>query len=294
MNTYDETTQEPKSPFPPGTPTDVARRTTLSELCRAWTTTEREITVAFKLIARAEKRLEDVFQGGNHSFSVQEYNHGMNWKEPKEATERLRRQVWRVIAERMALRQNMSLAQAKELDRQIETGEGLPPIRYADVLATVETLLSRRGEFLEAKVHECYRWLRPDCWSGTGRYGYVPLATNRKSFEAGVGVKVIISYGCTRSYRGGFEANYNRRDELRALDQVFHLLDGQPQPTTHNGALCDAIATQTKSGQPDADTPYFHARCHGNGNLHLTFKRRDLLDRFNAIAGGRNLNPPKP
>lgn len=281
------------NPFPPGTPTDVARRTTLSELCRAWNTAEREIAAAFKLIERAEGRLESVFQGGNHCFSVQKHGQSVNWSKPQEATERLRRQVWRVIAERMALRQNMSLAQAKELDRQIETGEGLPPIRYTDVLATVETLLSRRGEFLEAKVHECYRWLRPDCWSGSGRYGYTPLATNRKSFEAGVGEKVIISYGCQRCFRGGFEVNYNRRDELRALDQVFHLLDGQPQVTTHGGELCDAIYTQTKTGGRDAETPYFHARCYGNQNLHLTFKRRDLLDKFNLIAGGKNLGPGK-
>jgi hypothetical protein len=209
--------------------------------------------------------------------------------------ERLRRQVWRVITERLELRSVMSLAQTKELDRQIETGEGLPPIRYEDLLATVESLNNRRGDFLNAKVHEVYRWLRPQHWSGEPRpYHTPPLRTNAKSFAAGVGRKVIISYGVERSYGTGrgFAIHYNRRDEFRALDQVFHLLDGNPQSATFNGELCDAVALQTKTTGDTAETDYFRVKCCKNQNLHLEFKRGDLLDQFNLIAAGQNLNPP--
>lgn len=284
-------------PFPPGTPTDVARQNTITDLCRAWNRSEAEVKAAFKLIARAEARLTEVFKGGDrHHFKVQSYNHtSLDWTKPDEATERLRRQAWAVIAERLELRACMSLAKIAELDRQIETGEGLPPIRYADVVATVETLMNRREEFMRDKVHECYRWLRPDCWSGNRhRYGHTPYATNRKSFDAGVGEKVIIAYGCERGYarNAAYSIAYSKRDQMRALDQVFHLLDGAEQARTYNGELCDAVATQTVNGNTVAETTYFQVKCFANQNIHLRFKRLDLLDRFNLIAAGKNLNPP--
>ena len=37
------------------------------------------------------------------------------------------------------------------------------------------------------------------------------------------------------------------------------------------------------------ETPYFKGRVFSNGNMHLEFKRRDLLKRLNQIAGGRRL-----
>lgn len=273
------------------TTTDLERRSTLTELCRAWQDTEQEIKTAFEAIARAEARLAAVFDGGSNAFSVQEHHGYIDWKNPAHCLERLQRQAWRAITNRLELRPLMSLAQIKELDAQIETGTGLPPIRYEDLLATVEALHSRRGEFLREKVHECYRWLRPDCWNANRKSYYEPYKTNAKSFAAGVGEKVIIVYGVERAYGRGYRVNYHKRDHLRALDQVFHLLDGKPQPTSYQGALADAIDQQTKQNDTNtAETDYFRAICYKNQNLHLEFKRKDLLDQFNAIAGGFNLN----
>lgn len=41
------------------------------------------------------------------------------------------------------------------------------------------------------------------------------------------------------------------------------------------------------------ETDLFAFRCCANGNLHLRFRRLDLLARFNQIAGGRRLRPQK-
>lgn len=299
MNTYDEATQEPESPFAPGTPTGLTQRTTLSELCRAWNRSERELKAAFKLLRRAESRLEDVFGGSDrHRFTIQCYKHThLEFDRPEIALSRLHRQAWAVIAERLELRTVMSLKQIAELDGQIEHGKDLPPIRYADLLATVESLLNRRGEFLREKVHECYRWLRPEHWNAdrSGKqYYHAPYVTNAKSFTAGVGRKVIISYGCERGYSqtASYTIAYSKRDQLRALDQVFHLLDGKEQPRTFNGELIDAVALQTKNGGSEAETDYFRVKCFRNQNIHLEFKRGDLLDKFNLIAAGKNLNAP--
>ena len=50
--------------------------------------------------------------------------------------------------------------------------------------------------------------------------------------------------------------------------------------------LCAVVRTTGKG-----ETPLFGFRVFRNGNLHIEFKRPDLLDRLNRIAGGARLRP---
>ena len=103
-------------------------------------------------------------------------------------------------------------------------------------------------------------------------------------------MRLILTYAVEHSYRhdGGFSVRYHKRDELRALDQVFHMMDGKPQPESYEGGICDAVNRTT--GQENRwESDYFKGRAFKNGNLHLEFKRQDLVDRFNAVAGGARL-----
>jgi len=271
--------------YPDGTPLSVAKRTTLSELCKVWASSEREIRAAFLLISEAEARLDAVFGGDSRNLSVQSFGGYVNFKEPDDALQNLKRQVWGALADRMELRTMMSLSRVRELDEQIKTGEGLPPMDYASVLATLITVMDKRDDFLREKVLECYQWLRPAGWHRTD------YKTNQKSHAAGVGKKVILTYACSRSYQrnSAFEISYGSRDRFRAIDQVFHLLDGKEQPRSHNGELCDAVVAQTSGTKNTFETEYFRGRCFANQNVHLEFRREDLVGQFNLLAGGANL-----
>ena len=55
---------------------------------------------------------------------------------------------------------------------------------------------------------------------------------------------------------------------------------------THRGPLIDAIEA-AKDGT--GETEYFRFRCFRNRNLHLEFKRLDLVAKLNAVAGGMRL-----
>jgi len=85
---------------------------------------------------------------------------------------------------------------------------------------------------------------------------------------------------------GRFHVKYDQVRHVTALDNIFHRLDGKGVPPGYQGPLCDAI-----NSSPDGKfrTEYFEGTCHKNGNLHLTFLRRDLLEKFNAIAGRNRL-----
>jgi hypothetical protein len=60
---------------------------------------------------------------------------------------------------------------------------------------------------------------------------------------------------------------------------------------SHNGPLYDAI---TDSSDGTGETEYFKFKCFKNQNLHVEFKRLDLVARLNAVAGGARLREAKP
>lgn len=271
----------------------VARRTSITELCNAYAASETEIRQAFALLVTARDRLKSFFaeDGYLSSFDIGAGRHHdrPDYNNPDATMAAVQKQVWGALVARLELRKVMSLKRAKELDAQIESGEGLPPITTPNVMAMLESTLNQAGQFLEEKVLECYEKLRPR------GYSLADYKTNQKSEASGVGRKVILTYAVQRSYTkaGGFEVRYGgTQDELRALDQVFHLLDGQPANVNGGswaGELCDAIRTQTTGQNNLFATPYFRGRCFGNGNLHLELVRADLVDRFNLIAGGNRI-----
>jgi len=51
----------------------------------------------------------------------------------------------------------------------------------------------------------------------------------------------------------------------------------------------DAINTTPYASGATGETEYFSFRLFYNGNIHLGFKRLDLVERFNAGAGGGNI-----
>jgi hypothetical protein len=61
---------------------------------------------------------------------------------------------------------------------------------------------------------------------------------------------------------------------------------------TYNGELMDAVSATRKDGDGRGETTYFRFRCFKRGTLHIAFKRMDLVDELNRIAGGKNLRGP--
>jgi hypothetical protein len=135
-------------------------------------------------------------------------------------------------------------------------------------------------EMAKEAVREVFEFLRPRKTRG---HDYV---TN-EIFE--IGPRVILPYQVTRSYGSTFSVDFEDKPKLRALENVFSYLDGHGfAGKTFNGDLIDAINKCTTS-KPTGETQYFKFRCCLNRNLHIEFKRLDLLARLNSQAGGTRL-----
>ena len=118
-------------------------------------------------------------------------------------------------------------------------------------------------------------------------FEYLPPCHSRyktnTEFEIG---KRVILFAFENKWGGGFRVDHYREQHIRAIDNVFHALDGNGTIKTHRGPLIDAIES-VKDGT--GETEYFRFKCFRNRNLYLEFKRLDLVAKLNAIAGGMRL-----
>jgi hypothetical protein len=73
----------------------------------------------------------------------------------------LKKDVWRVLIDRMELRRVLSVKRNEELNRQIESGEDLPDIDEVQILAMLEGTLANTPAFIEEAVREVFEFLRP-------------------------------------------------------------------------------------------------------------------------------------
>jgi len=139
------------------------------------------------------------------------------------------------------------------------------------------SIIDSAADYADEAVVEVFNMLR------VGASSHSRLKTNEKNAQFDIGKKVILTgWWVQHKYSGGgMEINYQRRSELTALDKVFHMLDGKGVPGGYNSPLIDAINTSSGTGETD----FFIFCACSNGNLHITFKRLDLVSKINAIAG---------
>jgi len=251
-------------------------RTTIVQLVAAWHQSEEEIRQGFALLESAEARLKQQFRD-TYRFSLKVEHASRKHDRADEVLKELKKEVWSVLVERMELRRILSVERAEELDRQLESGDGLPEIDELQILAMMEGTYTQVATFIEEAVKEVFEFLRPR---------HSKYKTNSE-FE--IGKRVIIRHGCDLNYHGGYRVDSYREQNIRGIDNVFHALDGNGTVHTHRGPLIDAINTCPFGiGQ----TEYFKFKCCRNRNLHLEFKRMDLVTKLNQVAGGMRLKQP--
>lgn len=91
---------------------------------------------------------------------------------------------------------------------------------------------------------------------------------------------------------GHWRVEHRQDQHLTALENVFSALDGKGQVSKqYYSQIFGLIDALPRGAECVGQTEYFAFRGYLNGTLHLTFLRRDLLARFNQIAGGRRLRP---
>jgi hypothetical protein len=264
---------------------DLAQRSTVRELVATLNQTEDVVRRTFAEIHEAETQCNALFVlGGSKTMRIDPSyggHSGADWQDPDRVIERLRRTAWGCIVERLELGRVLSSASWNELQQEIEKGP-IQPVNEQTVNEFVQRFTGNLRGLFEAKVTEVFDWLRP-----RHARNEQPYKTNVKNALEALGPKIIISGVVEEGYgRTRYRVRHWQSQHLAALESVFRTLDGQGYGTnTYYGELHDAI----NNSDGTSETTYFRFRVFQNGNMHLSFRRLDLLAKLNSIAGGKNL-----
>lgn len=273
----------------PSGESDLTRHRSALELVRVWEAAKERIERAFAEVTAAEDMLIDHFSRDARAGSGNPRLRGLGmrisqrdvyFEDPARTLKKLRHDVWDRIIDQTGVRQFLSVRTARELDRQI-SDLLMPEITEETVRELAESFRSQIGELHAEAVREVFEFLRPDA-------RYNPYRTNHKN-EWQLGKKVILSNWVDAGWVNfKWHLHYRRNAEATALENVFRALDGKGQiQKNYHSDLYQAIRECGEDGR--FETEYFVGRCFRNRNLHLTFKRPDLVRRLNQIAGGKRL-----
>jgi len=268
--------------------TTLVTRSSIAEKVKAYEEAQEKIRQGYALLTEAQATLKAAFTvAGKYDSDFDVLPDRRSYyveigKLPEYVEGQTRRKAWRILYHTLDIDKILSIKRADEIGRKLEN-ETLPEITIKNIYEVFETLVQNTNDFANEAVHEVFDWLRPHESGYGSRY-----KTNEKNAKFEIGKKVILAWCVENKFGGGFRTDYTREKNLMALDRVFHLLDGKSfNDKGYRSPLVDAINTGGATGETD----YFRYTCYGNKNLHLEFKRLDLLKEFNAVAGGMNLKP---
>lgn len=254
---------------------DLAHRDTLETLARVYGESMDKVIRAYTLLDEAKESMRQTFQ---HDFfePIPRDHYGEPLQAITKVQKEWKQKAWSMIFDRSGMKKVLSIKRRAELDKQLhENGNSLPDITPENILALIHDGMSKATDYAAEAVYEVFDWLRP--WNN--RY-----KTNE---QWKVGSKVVLTCMVESAYLSGgkFRVKYYHQKELVALDNVMHMLDGRGPLKGYQGPLIDAIQASPKG---IGETDFFKFKCFKNSNLHLAFKRQDLVDRLNYVAGQRD------
>jgi vancomycin resistance protein YoaR len=234
------------------------------------------------MLQKARDLLKESY-GKQHYLSFSVVNgYEEPFKQVATIEKKLRSEAWKVIIDQLGVRKILSVKRAEELDKQLHDWKDMPEITVQNVYDTMTAMVAQSKDFLEEAVQEVYKFLRPASSQFQSSY-----KTNMKNARWELGNKVIIPYAVSAGWGiGKYRANPYFEKNLVAVDKVFYALDSKGVPEGYLSPLVDAINT-SESG--NGETDYYKFKCYKNQNLHLEFKRMDLVAKLNQIAGGATL-----
>lgn len=261
---------------------DIALRGTIQEIVKVYQTQTQRIREAYAALKDAGELLT-LALGKDSPYSgidtLPRGSRSYNDSAVKEVLTDIRQSVWRRLIGQLGIKKVLSESRSNELDQKLSDKENLPEITVENIYQMFELLLENANQFAKEAIVEVYNRLHVNPQHYGGHY-----KTNQRNAFEDLGKKVILGWTIETSYsrEHPYRIRYREDNFLLSVDKVFHNLDGAPfNSAGYKSPLIDAINT---SPDGKGETNYFKFACYGNGNLHLEFKRADLLKEFNRIA----------
>ncbi|NWC82847.1 DUF4942 domain-containing protein [Pseudomonas putida] len=237
----------------------LALPTTLSDLLKARQAALRLIEDAHRSLQTAEDLLSQ------HGRYLKPYGAQLKEDLGKVRCE-LDSKMWRRAMDLTGFKQLMDTQEVGTFERSLEHSP--PEFTEDNIRATFIDMQLRSTDMFRRGVFNVFRWLSK------------AYRTN-KAEPFRIGEKVIMKSMVRPNLTGGLYIQYGMNDkasdQLNDIDRVMKTLDKQPfQPRSLESAMNAAFENLEVF-----EDSYYRAKAFKNGNLHLEFKRPDLLDKVN-------------
>jgi hypothetical protein len=254
-----------------------------AELARTFAETTSNMRRIWEEFGEHCKNLDEVMTMGtveeyhhNH-FDVRLYYDGsQHYDHPKERAideiiRKMNVKVWETLINKLGVKNLMSIKRRAEFEKQLKDGD-VPPVTEANIIGLIMGLADRAADFATESARETLKLLTPSSAQYKTNSGFK------------VGRRVILPYYVQMGWSAGtFRPSHYREAEMIAIDSTFHILDEKGLIKERKSPLLEAISTTTGG---KAETAYFRFKCFKNGNLHIEFKRLDLVKKLNGLATG--------
>lgn len=263
-------------------------RATVAEICRLRALALEQYAAAYQAMTEAEAALKEAHATMRRASPLNSnrytYHLDRREQEKREAAAGMVRvperdiflaewkrtietNVWARIVEETDLSRLMDKQAKDELAQALMRDP--PDATEETIYATVEMWRLRAGEIFQRGIANVFSKLDRRFKSHDG-------------FK--VGSRVILTgvfdeWGHWSHYR-------SHRDTLMDIERTFFILDERTAPPEYAG-IVGAIDKNRERGfkphQSDAESDFFRTHCFKNGNVHVWFKRDDLVEKVNKL-----------
>lgn len=170
--------------------------------------------------------------------------------------------MWRRALDLTGFKQLMDAEAVASFEKSLQPAP--PEFTEATIRATFIDLRLNAETMFRRGVFNVFRYLSDD------------YRTNQKEpFK--IGRKVVMTWMISPSFRRGLGIRHGSADKLNDMDRVFKTLDKKPFTPRSLESEMELAFNDRLVFEND----YYRAKAFQNGNLHMEFKRPDLLDKVN-------------
>lgn len=236
--------------------TDIAIPVTITDMCEQREKIVGMVTSYYGQMKLADSMMREMVRYGLPSECVIRGT-------LKDCTKDIDRQFWRAAFEKTGYMQLLDAASRKVFDEDMR--QNPPVFNVGNIRSTFISLSQTSEQMFSDGIVNVFRRL-------SGNY-----QTN-DAFK--IGHKIIMSGMMQHRWSGGLEFRYGwSDDQINDIDRVIKTLDGKKH--TPRELSCAMVGSFGK--KEIYEDQYYRAKAFKNSNLHLEFKRADLVDKINLI-----------
>lgn len=253
---------------------DIAKKNGINDIVHNYDKCVEYVEKAFEMLKTAQKYLSLNYTENMYSHIIQPHTDFYSLDTALSQTLlELKKNTWIRIIELSDIKRFLTVAKRENLDEQLHKKyKDLPDITHGIITSTLEQYVNNTTGLFNETGKEVFNWLLPTLHNKhktnkASRIGKKIIKTN-----------IVDDYGVT----------YYQQKYMIAFDNAMHLLDGKGVSKYPND-ICTKIYEQIHRCNDTYENDYYICKWFINRNLHITFKRLDLLEKLNQFGSNNTL-----